>query len=144
MYEDFQMEQDTLVKYSGSDKDVVIPTGVKTVGPGAFAKKKAVKTVVVPEGVEVIERGAFQDCIHLKAVFLPDSLRLLAPGGFLVSDNVLQDGDVTESRFAVDRRNRTIHARMREYLHELKHHPLLETVVLPVGDGVTVSIKKEA
>ena len=76
--------------------------------------------------------------------FLPDSLRLLAPGGFLVSDNVLQDGDVTESRFAVDRRNRTIHARMREYLYELKHHPLLETVVLPVGDGVTVSIKKEA
>ena len=76
--------------------------------------------------------------------FLPDSLRLLAPGGFLVSDNVLQDGDVTESRFAVDRRDRTIHARMREYLYELKHHPLLETVVLPVGDGVTVSIKKEA
>ena len=75
--------------------------------------------------------------------FLPDSLRLLAPGGFLVSDNVLQDGDVTESRFAVDRRNRTIHARMREYLHELKHHPLLETVVLPVGDGVTLSVKRE-
>lgn len=75
--------------------------------------------------------------------FLPDSLRLLAPGGFLVSDNVLQDGDVTESRFAVDRRNRTIHARMREYLYELKHHPLLETVVLPVGDGVTLSVKRE-
>ena len=74
--------------------------------------------------------------------FLPDSLRLLAPGGFLVSDNVLQDGDVTESRFAVDRRNRTIHARMREYLYELKHHPLLETVVLPVGDGVTLSVKR--
>lgn len=75
--------------------------------------------------------------------FLPDSLRLLAPGGFLVSDNVLQDGDVTESRFAVDRRNRTIHARMREYLYELKHHPLLETVVLPVGDGVTLSVRRE-
>ncbi len=73
--------------------------------------------------------------------FLKDALRLLAPGGILVSDNVLQDGDVIQSRFAVTRRNRTIHARMREYLYELKHHPLLETVILPVGDGVTLSIK---
>ena len=73
--------------------------------------------------------------------FLPDLLRLLAPGGLLISDNVLQDGDIIESRFAVTHRNRTIHARMREYLYELKHHPGLETVVLPVGDGVTLSTK---
>ena len=73
--------------------------------------------------------------------FLPDILRLLAPGGLLVSDNVLQDGDIIESRFAVTRRNRTIHARMRDYLYELKHHPDLETVILPVGDGVTLSVK---
>ena len=46
-----------------------------------------------------------------------------------------------ESRFAVTRRNRTIHARMREYLFELKHHPGLETVILPVGDGVALSVK---
>ena len=75
--------------------------------------------------------------------FLPDILRLLPPGGLLISDNVLQDGDIIESRFAVTRRNRTIHARMREYLYELKHHPALETVILPVGDGVTLSTKKE-
>lgn len=74
--------------------------------------------------------------------FLPDVLRLLAPGGILLSDNVLQDGDIIESRFAVTRRNRTIHSRMREYLYELKHHKELETVILPVGDGVTVSVKK--
>mgnify|MGYP002512336151 FL=1 len=74
--------------------------------------------------------------------FLPDVLRLLAPGGILLSDNVLQDGEIIESRFAVTRRNRTIHSRMREYLYELKHHPELETVILPVGDGVTVSVRK--
>ena len=74
--------------------------------------------------------------------FFDDVLRLLAEGGILVSDNVLQDGDIIESRFAVTRRNRTIHARMREYLYELKHHPELETVILPVGDGVTLSTKK--
>ncbi len=74
--------------------------------------------------------------------FLPDILRLLAPGGLLVSDNVLQDGDIIESRFAVTRRNRTIHARMRDYLYELKHNPALETVILPVGDGVTLSVRR--
>ena len=75
--------------------------------------------------------------------FMEDAMRLLAPGGLLISDNVLQDGDIVESRFAVTRRNRTIHARMREYLYELKHNPALETVILPVGDGVTLSLKKE-
>ncbi len=74
--------------------------------------------------------------------FLPDVVRLLKTGGLLVSDNVLQDGDVLESRFAVTRRNRTIHARMREYLYALTHHEELETVILPVGDGVTISVKK--
>lgn len=76
-------------------------------------------------------------------IFLPDILRLLAPGGLLVSDNVLQDGDIVESRFAVTRRNRTIHARMRDYLYELKHHPLLETVILPVGDGAALSVRRK-
>ncbi len=75
--------------------------------------------------------------------FMPDILRLLAPGGILISDNVLQDGDIIESRFAVNRRNRTIHARMREYLYELKNHPQLETCILPVGDGITISTSVE-
>lgn len=75
--------------------------------------------------------------------YLPDILRLLPPDGCLVSDNVMQDGDVIESRFAVERRNRTIHARMREYLYELKHNDALTTSILPLGDGVAVSIKQE-
>lgn len=74
--------------------------------------------------------------------FMPDIMRLLEPGGLLVSDNVLQDGDVIESRFAVTRRNRTIHSRMREYLFELTHHEQLETCILPVGDGITLSVKR--
>ena len=59
--------------------------------------------------------------------FLPDILRLLSPGGILLSDNVLQDGDIIQSRFAVERRNRTIHSRMREYLYTLTHHEQLTT-----------------
>ena len=74
--------------------------------------------------------------------FMPEVLRLLADGGTLVSDNVMQDGDIIESRFAVERRNRTIHARVREYLYELKHKEGVVTSILPLGDGVAVSTKR--
>ncbi len=74
--------------------------------------------------------------------FFEDVLRILKPGGVLLSDNVLQEGDIIESKFAVARRNRTIHKRMREYLYTLTHHDQLTTAVLPVGDGVAVSVKK--
>ena len=74
--------------------------------------------------------------------FLPEVLRLLKSGGTLISDNVLQDGDIIQSRFAVTRRNRTINKRMREYLYTLTHHEELTTAVLPIGDGITVSVKK--
>lgn len=74
--------------------------------------------------------------------FLPEIMRLLSPGGLLVSDNVLQDGDIIESKYAVVRRDRTIHTRMRDYLYELKHMDGLTTAILPVGDGVTVSVKE--
>ena len=73
--------------------------------------------------------------------FMPDILRLLKKDGVLVSDNVLQDGDIIESHFVVTRRNRTIHKRMREYLYELTHREDLVTAVLPIGDGITVSTK---
>ena len=74
--------------------------------------------------------------------FLPEILRILEKDGVLVSDNVLQDGDVIESRFAVTRRNRTIHKRMREYLYTLTHSEELVTAVLPVGDGITLSTRR--
>lgn len=75
--------------------------------------------------------------------FLPDVLRLLKVGGMIFSDNVLQDGDVLESRFAVTRRNRTIHSRMREYLYLLKHTDGLTSSIIPIGDGVAVTVKEK-
>lgn len=73
--------------------------------------------------------------------WLPLLLDLMPVGAVLISDNVLQDGDVVQSRFAVQRRNRTIHSRMREYLYELKHMEEFETAVIPIGDGVTISTR---
>ena len=74
--------------------------------------------------------------------YLPEVMRLLGSDGVLVSDNVLQEGDIIESRFAVERRNRTIHSRMREYLYELKHHDQLQTSIIPLGDGVALSVQR--
>ena len=74
--------------------------------------------------------------------FLPEILRLLRSGGVLVSDNVLQEGDIIESKYAVERRNRTIYKRMREYLYELKHNEILVTSLIPLGDGVALSTKR--
>jgi predicted O-methyltransferase YrrM len=73
--------------------------------------------------------------------FLPEIMKLLPVGGILVTDNVLQDGTVAESRFSITRRDRTIHSRMREYLFTLTHMEEMETSVVPIGDGVTVSVK---
>lgn len=110
------------------------------------------------DGIELIEgdaadvlkrlKGPF-DMIFMDAAkgqyihFLPQVLRLLAEDGMLISDNILQDGDIIESRYAVIRRNRTIHRRMRRYLYELTHNDALVTAVFPVGDGITVSSKKQ-
>ena len=75
--------------------------------------------------------------------YMPEAIRLLAPGGVLMSDNVLQEGELIESHYLVERRNRTIYKRMRDYLFELKHHPQLTTSIIPLGDGVSVSVKEE-
>ena len=74
--------------------------------------------------------------------YFPEVMRILGTDGVLVSDNVLQEGDIIESRFALERRNRTIHSRMREYLYELKHHDQLQTSIIPLGDGVALSVKR--
>lgn len=73
--------------------------------------------------------------------FLPDIMRLLRKDGILISDNVLQEGDVMESRYAIKRRNHTIHHRMREYMYQITHMEELETLILPTGDGATVSVR---
>ena len=75
--------------------------------------------------------------------WLPDVLRLLSPGGILLSDNVLQEGDILESHYLVERRDRTIYKRMREYLFSITHHPDLTTSILPVGDGLALSVKNQ-
>ncbi|GAA6292572.1 O-methyltransferase [Enterocloster asparagiformis] len=107
-------------------------------------------TLLEGDADEILDRlkGSYFDFVFMDAAkgqylaWLPKLMELMPAGAILVSDNVLQDGDIVQSRFAVERRNRTIHARMREYLYELKHNSALETSILPVGDGVALSVRR--
>ncbi len=74
--------------------------------------------------------------------FLPQIMKLLAEGGLFITDNVLQEGSIAKSKYCITRRDRTIHVRMREYLYTLTHMPEFQTMILPVGDGMAVSIAK--
>lgn len=112
------------------------------------AGKEEKITLIEGDAMEVLQslEGSY-DFIFMDAAkgqyihYLPEVVRLLEKDGVFVTDNVLQDGDIIESRFAVERRNRTIHSRMRDYLYELKHHKVLETSIIPLGDGVALSTK---
>ena len=98
---------------------------------------------------ELADKGESYPFIFMDAAkgqymnFLPHLMRLLPEGGILITDNVLQEGTIVESKYTIPRRELTIHMRMREYVYTLKHMEELETVVLPVGDGVTLSVKKK-
>lgn len=113
------------------------------------AGKEDVITLLEGDALEILKGldGSY-DMIFMDAAkaqyiyYLPEVIRLLKTGGLLISDNILQDGDVAQSRYAVTRRNRTIHSRMREYLYTLKHEKELQTAIIPIGDGVAVSTKK--
>ncbi|MBQ2320822.1 MAG: O-methyltransferase [Lachnospiraceae bacterium] len=98
---------------------------------------------------ELVEKGNKYDFIFMDAAkgqymnFLEYIEKLITDDGMLVTDNVLQEGEIIESRYAVTRRDRTIHGRMREYLFYLTHSEKFDTVILPVGDGAAVSMCKE-
>ncbi len=142
---------DVLKKLLEGDVPLVHPEGM---GQNLLPEKYRMTNwrafeVYLPAGeASVWEDGAFfapYDFIFMDAAkgqymnFLPYILKLLAPNGMFVTDNVLQEGSIAASKFAVERRDRTIHMRMREYLHELTHRADLNTAVLPVGDGMALT-----
>ena len=96
---------------------------------------------------ELANNNAKFDFVFLDAAkgqymnFLQPIKKMMKPGTLLVTDNVLLDGTIAESKFTIERRDRTIHMRMREYLRSIKEDASFETVILPVGDGVSISYK---
>lgn len=113
------------------------------------AGKENVITLIEGDALEVLKtlEGPY-DFIFMDAAkgqyinYLPDIKRVLRKGGLLISDNILQEGEIVESRYAVTRRNRTIHTRIREYVYELTHSEDFVTSIVPIGDGITLSVKQ--
>lgn len=112
--------------------------------------KDNVISVIHGDAAEVLEglENDMYDMVFVDAAkgqyinYYENVLRVLKKGGLMISDNVLQDGEIMESHFAVEKRNRTIHDRMREYLQVITNDNRLETAILSVGDGVAISVKK--
>ena len=113
------------------------------------AGKEEVITLLEGDALEIMQGldGEQFDFVFMDApkaqyiYFLPEVLRLMKSGAVLITDNVLQDGDLIESKYVVRRRARTIHKRMREYMEVVKKHPQLVTTIVPIGDGITMSVK---
>ena len=104
--------------------------------------------LVAGDAAEVLEReNSCYDLIFLDSAkaqyitLIPDIIRLLNKGGVLIADNVLYDSYILESRFAVERRDRTIHHRLREYLYEVTHNQSLKSSIIPIDDGLCMSVK---
>ncbi len=89
--------------------------------------------------------GAF-DLVFMDAAkgqypfFLENVLPLLKEGSVLITDNILIYGMVVEER--PPRRHRTMVKRMHDYLNQVSDPEQWETVMLPVGDGLAISMKK--
>lgn len=143
-----------MTEYMGEDSKVTTIENMESriVKAHENIKKSGKESQInVIEGDAIIElsklEGSF-DMIFIDAAkgqynnYFNDIISKLKKGGILVSDNVLQDGDIINSRYAVTRRNRTIHSRMREYLYMITHNEEVDTIILSIGDGVTISIKK--
>ena len=151
------LEIGTAVGFSALFMKSVAPEAKITTVEKVEMRLKEARKNLEGSGIELLEGDAEKvlaglsgtyDFIFLDAAkgqygkFLPDIKRLLADGGILLTDNVLLEGSIAKSRFGVERRDRTIHERMREFLRELTHTEGYVTVIVPVGDGAALTYKE--
>ena len=81
-FADFQMQGDTLVKYTGTASAVSIPTSVKHIGKEAFAGHTELVKVDVPGYIESIDYNAFSGCSSLETIAIPDTVTTIGNGAF--------------------------------------------------------------
>lgn len=154
------LEIGTGIAYSAIFMAKVLPkthiTTIENYEPRIIKAKENIKNAGLTERISLLEEDAQKALAQLEGpydlifldgpkgqyeAFLPELLRLLEKGGILLCDNVLQEGDIALSRFALERRKRTIHERLRSFLYDITHSDELETSILTIGDGMSLSIK---
>jgi len=95
----------------------------------------------------LVKQGKKYDFIFLDAAkgqynnFLPFLLDLLEVDGVLLADNILQNGDIAKDREEIVKRHRTIHKNMRDFLQNITNNDILQTTIVPIGDGLTLTVK---
>ncbi len=142
-----------MAEYTGADTKI---TTIENYAPRIEKAKKNFEAYDKDGRINLIEGDAGEvlkslddkyDLIFLDGpkgqyeAYLDDILRLMSEGALLVTDNIFKEGDILESRYAVERRDRTIHARMRDFLLRLRDEESLESMILSSGDGATLSVK---
>lgn len=142
-----------MAEYTGADTKI---TTIENYAPRIEKAKKNFEAYDKDGRINLIEGDAGEvlkslddkyDLIFLDGpkgqyeAYLDDILRLMSEGALLVTDNIFKEGDILESRYAVERRDRTIHSRMRDFLLRLRDEESLESVILSSGDGATLSVK---
>ena len=152
------LEIGTAVGFSALFMQSVLPGATITTIEKVEMRLKEARKNLAGSKIELLEGDALDvlaglkgpyDMIFLDAAkgqygnFLPDCKRLLKKGGIMLTDNVLLEGSIAESRFGVERRDRTIHERMRSFLREITHTEGYTTVIVPVGDGAALTYKEE-
>ena len=80
----FTIKNGVLIEYwsSSPDKHIVIPYGIKYIGPNAFAKSPAMESITLPTSLIAINESAFRSRKNLKSVKLPDSLKYIDDNAF--------------------------------------------------------------
>ena len=100
--DDFQIEDGVLVKYTGTDSDVVIPEGVTAIGDQVFFFFRTITNITIPSSVKSIGNTAFAGCESLTSVTIPGSVTSIGDTAFggcqsltdvTVSDGVKSIGD---------------------------------------------------
>lgn len=158
------LEIGTAVGYSASfmvdvlKKDVSIDT-LELDRERILIAKENIKRLGFEDNINIIEGDAEEslkelsksdiniyDMIFIDAakgqymIYLDEALKMSKPGTIIISDNILEDGKIIESHFLVEKREITIHDRIRQYLYRLKNDERLATDILSVGDGAAVSL----
>ena len=85
---EFLIEDGVLMKYTGTNAEVVIPNNVTAIGDNAFENCFSAASITIPEGVTTFGTGAFANCASLTEITIPDSVVSIGHNAFYGCTNL--------------------------------------------------------
>lgn len=70
----FEVFENMLIKYTGSDSTVIVPNGIEIIGKRHFANNNTITNIILSKSLTEIEYNAFYNCEHLEFINLPKNL----------------------------------------------------------------------